>query len=49
MAKKKISEGEKSDYTVVTPIVLDEQRYEPGETVQLTAEQAEEIGKEVKQ
>jgi hypothetical protein len=48
VAKKKVSDGEKFDYTVVTPVVLDEQRYEPGETIQLTAEQAEEIGHEVK-
>jgi hypothetical protein len=48
MARKKISEGEKASYTVATPIVLDETRYEAGETIELTAEEAAEIGAEVR-
>jgi hypothetical protein len=48
MAKKKVDEGEKSEYTVVTPVVLDESKYEPGDSIQLTAAQAEELGREVK-
>jgi hypothetical protein len=48
MARKKTSEpGTTSEYTVVTPILLDGDRYEPGDSILLTDDQAKEIGREV--
>lgn len=38
----------RNKYTVVTPILMDDRRYEPGETIELTKKQAAEIGREVR-
>jgi hypothetical protein len=54
MAKKKqlvpagVSDsGPTSEYTVVRPILMDGDRYEPGESILLTEDEAKEIGEEV--
>jgi hypothetical protein len=48
MADAEKSNGKKS-YTVVTPITHDGKTYKPGSKIQLTEEQAAEIGPEVKE
>jgi hypothetical protein len=48
LADAEKSNGKKS-YTVVTPITHDGKTYKPGSKIQLTEEQAAEIGPEVKE